>query len=190
MIVRGVTALGSGGGRAARAGRGGFTLMELALAMTILLIALLSVSASTLRSHTLRRHNREHTVAHNALRAYAEQIHSASVEASTTPGTWGQALYALYGPGGSVGTQFDVPELDRASPGVPVGSIRLVTDETLSDADLGVNIGMPRDLDGDGAVSETDVTASAKLLPMILSVEWTGVSGVQRIDVPFYVMGY
>jgi hypothetical protein len=102
--------------------------------------------------------------------------------------SWAQAVLAAYGPAGT--DSFDVDELDRANPVLSVGSIQIVTDETATDQELGVEIGMPRDLNGDNVVDDADVSDGARLLPVIVTVEWTGVSGVQRLQSAFYVMGY
>ncbi|MFT7485147.1 MAG: hypothetical protein ACI9F9_000994, partial [Candidatus Paceibacteria bacterium] len=44
--------------------------------MTVLMIALMAMSASTLRINSLRRQNRERAIAQNAIRAISEQIHA------------------------------------------------------------------------------------------------------------------
>jgi hypothetical protein len=48
-----------------------------------------------------------------------------------------------------------------SSAGVLPGSIRIVTDETATDAALGMELGMPRDLNGDGDAADTDVSGHA-----------------------------
>src|SRR5262245_18086174 len=57
--------LGSGGRRARR----GFTLVELAIAMSMLMIGMVSAASATMRMHHLRKQNRERIVAQNALRS-------------------------------------------------------------------------------------------------------------------------
>ena len=176
--------------RRRRASRGGFTLAELALATTILLVALMSISAATLRSHSLRRQNRQRVIAANAVRTYSEQIHAASIQASKNLTTWAETVLEEWGAGGTVGTTFDVVGLTPAGANESVGTIEIITDETATDDELGVQLGMPRDLDGDGAADDVDVSATARLLPVIVRVRWVSHTGVNEIRHPFYVMGY
>ena len=164
--------------------------MEIALAMTVLLVSLLSISATTLGSHTLRRQNRERVLALNAVRAMSERIHSTSYTASLDDGTWASQLVATYGPDGTFGNTFDAPELNRVDPDTPVGTITLILDETATDAELDVELGLPRDLDGDGLTTNTDVSDRARILPILLEITWEGVSGIQTVRHPFYVLGY
>lgn len=175
----------SGGGS-----RAGFTLVEIGLAMTVLVVALMAMSASTLQTHSLRRQNRERAVAQNAVRQISEQIHSIADRIRREETNWSQELVAELSAGGGLGNTFAIEGL-TASPGeVSVGTITMFLDETASDADLNVELGMPRDLDGDGAVSNSDVTGTATILPILVTARWTGVSGDVRIRHPFYVIGY
>lgn len=170
---------------------GGFTLAELALAMTMLIVALVSISAATLRTHTLRRHNRERTLAHNAIRSTAERIHSLSYRTlETNAAVWAQTVLGRYGPGGTVGDQFDVEGLDPVAAGGRVGTIRIVTDETVSDADIGARLGMPRDLNGDLDAADGDVSADARLLPVVISVTYRSGTGQTTVRHAFFVAGF
>lgn len=176
-------------GRGAR--RGGFTLAELALAMTVLMVALMSISAATLRAHTLRRQNRERALAQNAIRSWAERIHSVSYrEAAENPAGWVQQVLQTYGPGGQVGDTFDVEGLNPVVADGQVGSLVFVTDETATDAALGVELGMPRDLNGDSDATDGDVTGDARILPVIITIQWRGVSGTSQLRHPFYIAGF
>jgi len=166
-------------------------MMEVALAMTVLMVALLAMSSSTLRTHNLRRQNRERAVAQNAIRMMSEQVHSfADQVLRTSPESWSQDVVAALTPGGAIGDTFAIPSLDPAWEQETVGTIEVVVDETASDEDLGLEIGMPRDLDGDGTADDEDVTANARILPIIVRARWTGISGDVRIAHPFYVIGY
>jgi type II secretory pathway pseudopilin PulG len=174
-----------------RAKRGGFTLVEIGLAMTVLMVALMAMSASTLRSHSLRRQNRERAVAQNAIRQVSEEIHALSDQIRrTTAGSWSRDLVTALSPGGSLGDRFEVRELNPREGSASVGSITVVLDESLSDADLGLELGMPRDLDGDGLTDNADVGDGARILPIIVRARWKGVSGDVQLTHPFYVIGY
>jgi prepilin-type N-terminal cleavage/methylation domain-containing protein len=170
--------------------RKGFTLLEVTLAMSVLVVAMMAISATTLRVHTLRRQNHERSVAENAVRMIAERIQSASRLARTNPAGWAPTMIADLNPGGSVGNTFDLFELTPTNAGSSVGSITVVTNENTTDAALDAQLGMPRDLDGDGLVANPNVAATARLLPVIVRARWKGVSGDQEIVHPFYVLGY
>jgi len=71
----------------------------------------------------------------------------------------------------------------------PVGTIMIVTDENASDSDLGLAVGMPRDLDGDGIVNSSDVSATATKLPVILEVRWKGFRGIRSIKHVMWITG-
>lgn len=176
--------------RRARGRENGFTLLEVTLAVTVLLVAMMAMSASTLRMHSLRRQNRERTVAQNAIRTACERMQAAAHRAITNPAGFAQTVVAAASPGGEVGNTFGVSELQAQEGEETVGSILVVTSETVSDADLGVELGLPRDLDGDGVVGNPNVIDHARLLPVIVRARWRGVSGNVEIVHPFYVIGY
>lgn len=183
-----------GQGVTIRNGRGsareGFSLLEVTLAMSVLVIAMMAISATTIRVHTLRRQNHERSVAENAVRMIAERIQSAARLARNDPAGWAQNMVAALSPGGQIGNKFDLLELTPMDAAGSVGSISVITDEGATDAALKVQLGMPRDLDGDGLVDNGDVGHSARLLPVIVAARWKGVSGEQEVVHPFYVLGY
>jgi len=159
--------------------------------MTILMVALMSLSAATLRMHSLRRQNRERTIAMNVARSVADDVQSFSREAlESDPNGWAKAVTDALQPGGAIGVTFDAEELNPVGNAQQVGTIQVVTNELTTNAALGLDIGMPRDLDGDGLTSNNDVSTTARLLPVIVTVDWTGVSGQQTFRHPFFVMGY
>ncbi len=94
------------------------------------------------------------------------------------------------GPGGGLSDTFNIQGLTAREGQPSVGTIQVITDETRTDADLGFELGMPRDLDGDGAIDNADVRMTARVLPIAVRARWTGVSGDVEIVHPFYVIGY
>ena len=170
--------------------RGGFTLVEIGLAMTVLMIALMAMSASTLRMNSLRRQNRERAIAQNMIRAISEQVHATADRLRRTSNDWSGDFVSALADGGSMGNTFSVGELTPRTEQPTVGTIELVVDETATDDELGFELGMPRDLDGDGAIDNADVSATARLFPVVVRTRWTGVSGDVEIVHPFYVIGY
>lgn len=176
--------------RGVRPARGGFTLLEVAFTLGILVVAIASSSATTISLSALRRANRERSVAHNAAAALAERIHAIAHAKIGLPGAWARNVVEVVCPAGTVGTSFDVPELEPQDGLAHVGSVVFVADETRTDASLGVQLGLPRDLDGDGTADKLDAIATARLLPVVIELKWKGIRGNQRILHPFYVVGY
>jgi hypothetical protein len=169
---------------------GGFTVVEMALATTMLMVGIMAISAATLRMHQLGRQNREHTLAHNAMTQMGERLNSASAIAALKPGTWAETLLEAYAEGGSVGNGFPVSGLTPVEGNEFTGNIAFITDETLTDLELGVVMGMPRDLNGDGDATDTDISATAELLPVIVTIQWTIRRSDTSIRHPLFLMGY
>ena len=170
--------------------RGGFTVVEMALATTMLMVGIMAISAATLRMHHLGRQTREHTLAHNALSQMGERLNSASAIAALKPSTWAETLLSAYSPVGAVGNDFRVEGLTPIEGEENAGSIALITDETLTDAEIGVVLGMPRDLNGDGDATDTDTSGSAKLLPAIITISWSVRGSEISVRHPLFLMGY
>jgi hypothetical protein len=166
-------------------------MVEVGLAITILVVAIMAMSASTYRLHSLRRTNRERVLAQNALRSVAEQIQATAQRlALDDPESWSVDLIAELSPGGALGNTFVARELDPQDGEAAVGTIQVIVDETATDAALGLDLGLPRDLDGDGLADDADVTATARILPVVLRLRWSGSRGDNQIVHPFYVIGY
>ena len=164
----------------------GFTLVEVALAIIVLLVGLMALSASAVRVQGLARAARERMTAQNAMRAKAEEIRSISRAGLSDPLGWGihvtNAVAAL--------ATFQVEGLTPVAGQPSVGTITLVTDETALDSTLGVELGMPRDLDGDGLATNNAVTTTARLLPVVLEVRWTSQWGEQKARQGLWILGY
>jgi hypothetical protein len=155
------------------------------------MIGMVSVLSATTRMHGLSKQNRERALVQNTCRSVAERIHALSYEFSDDDAsTWSEDLIAALAPGGEIGDQFDVRGLSGLPGRSADGLITVITDETSTDADIGVRIGMPRDLNGDDATSSTDVTSGARILPVIMEVRWTSPSGESSYRHAFLVMGY
>lgn len=180
---------GKRGRAVARAG-GAFTLLELAIATSILMIGIVSVLSATSRMHSLRIANHERTLAQNAARSMSERMHASAHGFSADPGTWAEQLFATFGPGGSFGDTFSVEGLTLVEGDESVGTLLIGRDETDTDTELQAQLGMPRDLNGDGDANDTDVRAGARLLPVVLTLRWRGERGIHQLRHGFYLMGY
>jgi Tfp pilus assembly protein PilV len=170
--------------------KAGFTVVEMALATVTLMVGVMSISAATLSMYNLGRQDREKAQAYNAVHAVAERINSASAIAAADPSTWAATMLGAYGPGGAVGDTFDIRGLTAEDGANSVGTILVVTDETLTDEDLGIVIGMPRDLNGDGDALDTDVSVDARMLPIVITARWRNKGVEAKFLHPLYVMGF
>jgi type II secretory pathway pseudopilin PulG len=175
--------------RGARKARAAFTLIELAIATSILMIGIVSVLSASSQMHSLRKVNRERTLAQNALRSLTERMHASAHGFADEP-DWATRLLATYGPNGSHGDTFAIEGLAPLEGQTDVGRIVIGTDETDTDAAFGADVGLPRDLNGDGDATDGDVSGNARLLPVILVLRWRGENGAHQMRHGFYLMGY
>ena len=91
---------------------------------------------------------------------------------SEDPALWAGEILETYGPDGSPGNELPITGLEPWAGSNHIATVTIITDETVTDAAIGTDIGMPRDLDGDGLASNSDVTGNASLLPAIVDVRW------------------
>ena len=120
----------------------------------------------------------------------ADRIQARSDEiVRTDPDNWAPDLLNLYGSTGTIGNTFDAIGINRIDPNTPVGTIQVIIDETTTDADLGLAAGMPRDLDGDGVINNSDVSTFATKLPVVLEVRWQGFRGERSLQHVLWLTG-
>lgn len=169
-------------------GQAGFTIVEVMVAVTVLVIAVVGIVGSMLSSMALNRVNRETAIAQQAARRVMEEVsgvpfRDAFVMYNTVVGDDAGSDLPERGPDFVVnGLQAQLADADGLCGRIefPVvddgmGSIRLRED--VVDAGLG----MPADLNGDGDAVD-DVTNDYRLLPVRVLVEWRGVSGNRSIE--------
>ncbi len=157
---------------------------------SVLLIGLLAMTSTSVVVNSLRRSASDQQRAQGALQAIVEDLHAIAREADNDAANWAGDIANVYGAGGNPGNQFDVAGLDPWVGNPSVATVTLVTDETATDAMLNAAVGMPRDLDGDGLATNTNVTTTAALLPAIVRMQWKGTSGQQQISQVVYLLRY
>ncbi len=179
-----------------RRARGGFSLLELAVAVVLLILAIGGLSGVLVAATRLNQANRETALALSAARQAIEVLQAepfAQVFArfNTDPGDDPGA------PGSAPGKDFAVPGLTPwngdpdgfvgeylfpvvAGPGTSVELREDVDDPAL---------GMPRDLDGDGVVGATNLSGAYRLLPVRVRLRWRGVSGERELAVETFLGG-
>jgi prepilin-type N-terminal cleavage/methylation domain-containing protein len=167
---------------ASEKGRSGFTLLELAFAITILVIGLAGISTAMLGAARAGTRARETDRATQAAKAMLERI-----QAEAFPQAFrsfnGDASDDPSGAGTAPGANFAVTGLRPApgdTDGMP-GEIEFPT-PTATSNELRENVnnpelGMPRDLNGDGAIDGNNHATDYKLLPVRVRVHWQGADG-------------
>lgn len=169
--------------RPARGGESGFSLLEVMLSATIFMVVSGAVVTALVVSNALNTTNRESALAARAAQSLVEEL----------KGVTFAEIYARYDSttaddpvgGASPGDHFAVAGLDvRKDDGDGfVGSVRFPGTGTALREDVeDVELGLPRDLDGDGATDAADHAGDYRILPVRVRVEWTGKSGRQALE--------
>ena len=160
--------------------------------MVILMVGVLAITSSTLQIDDLRRRRHESANANLAMRRVAETLHAhAALARSQSDGdaanTFSEAFLSLaqsdFGGGFEVAGMTPLPGDDT------VGTVELITSEARTDEALGVLMGMPRDLNGDGDAHDIDVSEDARLVPAVIRLAWRGPNGDMSKAHPVWVQG-
>lgn len=174
----------------------GFTFVELAVAMTILLAALLIFSSVVGSMARQRAVNRETALAIAAARNMLETLRSEA---------FGQ-VYALYnadpgddpgGPNTAPGRRFAVAGLGAVPDALDglQGEVVFPTADGLAGPELREDVelralGMPRDLSGDNVIDTRDHRNDYFILPVRVEVRWSGRSGVRQYEMCTQLCSY
>jgi len=177
--------------------RAGFTFVELAVVMTILLSALLIFSSTVSGVAKQRSVNRETGLAVSAARNMLETLRAEDFA----------KVYFRYnsdpsddpdGAGTAPGNRFAVKGLDDApdSPDGLEGEVIFPTAldgagklQLREDVELRA-LGMPRDLSGDGRIDDQDHGASYFILPVQVRLRWKGSTGVRQYELSTQLCPY
>jgi type II secretory pathway pseudopilin PulG len=169
--------------------RGGFTFVELAVGMTVLLVSLLILSSVVSSMAKQRAINRETSLAVAAARNELETLRSMEFA----------EVYALYnanpaddpeGAGTAPGQRFEVAGLDDAPDAVdgmngeivfPVVVDPLAGPQLREDVQSRA-LGMPRDLSGDNVIDTSDHAETYFILPVQIRVRWTSPAGPRQYE--------
>lgn len=169
-------------------GRAGMTLLEISIGIVILLTGILGFAQTMVILERGHGRNREVGRAMQAARQMLERIQAeAFAEAFRTFN--GDPADDPGGPGTAAGKDFAVVGLS-ARPGDPDGLPGEVIFPTpalqpgaLMENVVDTRLGMPRDLNGDGAISTTANYASTyTILPVRVRVRWVGPSGPGEVE--------
>jgi len=168
----------------------GFTLIEVVITSSVLFIGLLAMTSTSWVVHSLRATSAGKQIAHQALQGVIEDLHALSEVSRDSEDGWAPSILARFGAAGDPGATFNVRGLDPWPGEATVGTITIVTDETQTDLELGAALGMPRDLNGDAGVDDTNVGDDAVLLPVIVQLRWRGEAGNRQLRQFIYLLAY
>lgn len=135
----------------------GFSLIEMMIGIAVFTVGFMGIGALYIMNDRSSVLAVEETVATNALRGVAERIRSAPFEDVAT-------AYQGFG--------FSVAEIGGT------GTVEIFVDETAGSPEA-AELGLPRDLDGDGSAATVNVASSYQLLPVRIDVSWTANDGPQ-----------
>ncbi len=166
----------------------GLTLIEISISLGILLTILLGFSTALMKSMRASQANRERMLATNAARQMLETMQASefsnifrnynSVEGDDLPGA---PLHL---------SAFSVEGLDPRSGDADglCGEIifpELVTGTGVSqlrENSTNSNLGMPRDLNGDGNIDSLNHSGDYRILPVAIRVDWRGQAGNGQVQ--------
>lgn len=167
-----------------RSARSGFSLVDICVALVILAVALGTLIGTVFHALRLEQSNEETAAASQMIRATLERIQATAFE----------DIYATYN---------DTPD-DDPVPGADPFAALLSDDPLLTlgkkdgavvtvlfpgagsgqlrEDEVDVAMGMPRDLNGDGAIDADDHGGDYTLLPLTLRLEWDGSAGSRSLE--------
>lgn len=163
-------AAGGGAETTRRSGEDGFTVIEAAISMTVLAVALLSLFGTIVYCTRSNLAAAQKDQALAAAEAKIEELKSHPFH----------LLVPDYGPGGTIGPFFPVDRIDDGAGAQ--GILVFGLDET------SIFGGPPQDLNGDGDADDTDVSADHEVLPLRVVITWTGVLGEQQLELRTLLM--
>lgn len=170
------------------------SLIEVMISFLILTVAVLILSSTITASVAHTGSKRERAIAAESVMNMLESMHAVPFE----------QLYALYnsnpdddpnGPGTAPGNFFHVDRLEplpaaKGREEAWVGEILLpgTGPGLFENTDL-AELGLPRDLNGDLAIRETDVAGSYQVLPVIVKVRWLSKGSERTLAMPTIFSG-
>ena len=170
-----------------QAGEAGYTLLELMIALVVVTIAVGAISTSMASTSSLSRATEERGIALDAALSVMEAMRATDPQEVFV--RYNQTTLDDPAAGASPGRYFAVPGL-TVRPGDPdgfVGEVIFPGDGVqLLESGTDVELGMPRDLNGDGVtdpiIDLIDHAGDYTILPARVRIEWEGQGGRQRVE--------
>jgi prepilin-type N-terminal cleavage/methylation domain-containing protein len=167
-----------------RSARSGFSLLEILIALTLLVVGMVGYLQVIVGSVRTAESNREQTLALHAARQVLERLQTLPLD----------EVFASFnadpaddpaGAGTAPGAGFAVAGLDPRggdADGLP-GEIRFpVAAGALREDLVDPLVGTPRDLSGDGVIDALDHAGDYRVLPVLVRVSWRGAAGNARVE--------
>ncbi len=167
----------------ARTSARGFSLVELCVSAAVFVLVAGAVCNAIVASAALNRTNRETVLAMQAAGSLLEELKATPLE--ETFARYNASKADDPGTGASPGPSFAVEGLNVVSddPDGFAGEIEFPGDGTeLREDDDDLELGLPRDLSGDTQVDKNDHSGDYRLLPVRVTVRWTGKTGERSVD--------
>jgi len=162
--------------------RAGWTLLEIMISTVILLVVLMGFSYGLVSTTSLERVTREQGQAREAAREQVELLRAIPLEDvleryDELPGNDPDGVV-------SPGPHFDVPGLNPRPGAAAVGTIVLpLTEEGEVREDVErPELGLPRDLTGEGELDDLDHAGDYRILPVLVRLEWRGAGGDAKLE--------
>jgi len=165
-------------------GNGGFTLLEILLAISIFGIAMAGLTTSQLAAIALSHSNRETAAALDAAQSTLEAIQDED-DFAQIYARWNATQGDDPVAGASPGNAFDVRGLEALSDDADgrVGEVVFPGDgQKLIENKADRQLGMPRDLNLDDKQDGADHSGDYRILPVLVRVRWRGPSGAQQLE--------
>lgn len=172
-----------------RAPRGGFSLVEVVLVLAILSVASAIYAQTVASSRRLDPIAAQTGIAAEAARMAIERIRATPIE-EVLARFDADPANDPEGPGTALGATFTVDGLAPGALGTPVGRIEFpLASGRLAEDITDEMLGLPRDLNGDGAVDALDHRDDWVVLPLRVRLEWSpGGSGGTLRSLELYTM--
>jgi len=169
----------------------GFTLIELTVAISVLVIALCATASTVVTTGSLNKQSHETATARKAAESMMEALRNTPF--ATVFATYnGAASDDPAGPGTAPGSNFAVLGLTpiAGAPGGVAGEIFFPSPgPTLPENAVDATLGMPRDLTGDILIDGWDHASDYRVLPVRVRVTWTGPSGPRFVELQTLLSG-
>lgn len=163
---------------------GGFTLIETAISLTVMVSALLAFGQAIVSSMRAAAASRESTLASEAARQLLQDLVAADFE----------DVYALFnedpaddpdGVGTAPGANRAIEGLDpdpADADGMAGEVVFPVAGGVLREDVVDAALGMPSDLNDDGIIDGLDRSGDYQLLPVLVRVRWRGSAGISKVE--------
>jgi hypothetical protein len=163
--------------------RRGTTLLDLSIGIMLVIVTVGAVTTALTSGYALNRANRERSKALGIAEGVLERVRSEDFEEvfARYNATAADDPVGGVSPGacfGVEGLQALAGDADGLAGAIEFPGVGLVLREDFVDRDLG----LPRDLNGDGAQDALDHGGDYLVLPVRVSIVWTGAGGDKRVD--------